>query len=349
MNDALRSLLADLARYLEQQRQAGSSFYLESEAPPEPAPAPGPDPAITSATEPVSATEPASGATSPSTPEGTPAKPEGSPAKPERSPAPAPVAKPQAPAPSSREEEFRRECETFVRDTLALVARTRAHAARPERPEAAQSDIFGAATDPVEAPPPPPATPADRAAALEEIAGEARACTACVLHGSRQNAVPGAGNPEAGLVLIGEAPGAEEDRQGLPFVGRSGQLLTDILKAIGFARDEVFICNILKCRPPGNRDPERAEVDACEPFLRRQLAVIRPRLILCLGRVAAQTLLGTTAPLGSLRRSVHFYAGVPVMATYHPAALLRNPGHKRGTWDDVRKLRALYDALPVGD
>jgi DNA polymerase len=323
VNDDLRTLLDDLARYLDQQRAAGSSFYLEADAPPGGTPADAGD---------------ASVAVDPVTP--APAEPS-TPTPPAGEPAP-------AAAKQEREEAFRRECEAFVRDTLALVARTRAHVPTRPAPDAEQANMFGADPGGVPDQPDPPALPEtieERAAALEAIAAEARACTACLLHGSRQQAVPGVGHPAAGLVLVGEAPGAEEDRQGLPFVGRSGQLLTDILKAIGFARDDVFICNILKCRPPGNRDPERDEVAACEPYLRRQLAVIRPRLICCLGRVAAQTLLGTTAPLGSLRRSVHFYAGVPVMATYHPAALLRNPANKRHTWDDVRKLRALYDAL----
>jgi uracil-DNA glycosylase family 4 len=248
----------------------------------------------------------------------TTARPEPKPASAAKAPAPAPAA---AASPSG--DAFAQECAAFVADTLGLIAREQA------------------------APPPVDAV-ADKAAALEALADRVRSCSSCALHAGRQQAVPGTGNPDAGLVLIGEAPGAEEDRKGLPFVGRSGQLLTDILKAIGFARDDVFICNILKCRPPNNRDPEAPEVAACEPHLKEQLRIIRPRVILCLGRIAAQTLLGTTASLGSLRRSVHFYEGVPVMATYHPAALLRNPGNKRDTWDDVRKLRALHDALAGG-
>ncbi len=238
-------------------------------------------------------------------------------------PAPTPPAKVDPTPP--REPRFQQECAPFLADTLSLIDRERAGFPAP------------VPTVPVE----------EKAMALEAIAAEVQACVACGLHAGRTQAVPGAGNPDAGLVLIGEAPGQEEDRQGLPFVGRSGQLLTDILKAIGFARDEVYICNILKCRPPGNRDPEGGEVQACEPYLKRQLAVIQPQVILCLGRIAAQTLLGTTASLGSLRQAVHFYAGVPVMATYHPAALLRNPANKRPTWEDVRKVRALHDALEM--
>ncbi len=213
------------------------------------------------------------------------------------------------------------------------------------RPDTEQTDIFGTDPDPVASPPTLPEEPADKAAALAVIADEARACTACILHGSRQNAVPGTGHPDAGLVLIGEAPGAVEDRQGLPFVGRSGQLFTDILKAIGFARDDVFICNTLKCRPPGNRDPERSEVEACEAYLRRQLDVIRPRLILCLGAgrradpAGHHGLAAVAAPFGALLRR---RAGDGHLPSGSAAA---QPGHKRDTWDDVRKLRALFDNL----
>lgn len=191
--------------------------------------------------------------------------------------------------------------------------------------------------------------PEDRKAALEAIAAEITACTRCGLHAGRAKAVPGTGDHRSRLVLIGEAPGQEEDRQGLPFVGRSGQLLSDILRAVDLVREDVFICNILKCRPPDNRDPKQEEADACASHLARQLAVIQPRLILCLGRVAAQRLLGTSASLGALRRTLHFHQGIPVMATFHPAALLRQPAQKREAWDDIRKVRALYDALSAGE
>ena len=185
----------------------------------------------------------------------------------------------------------------------------------------------------------------DKAAALATLGAEVLPCTKCPLHATRTHTVFGVGNPDADLVFIGEAPGQDEDLQGEPFVGRSGQLLTKILGAIGYARQDVYICNILKCRPPNNRDPLATEVEQCEPHLRRQLAILRPRAICCLGRVAAQTLLGTDASLGRLRQAVHFYAGIPVLVTFHPAALLRNPGWKRDTWDDVRRLRMLVDAL----
>jgi DNA polymerase len=189
----------------------------------------------------------------------------------------------------------------------------------------------------------------DKVAALAALRDEVLPCTACPLHETRHSTVFGAGNPDAEIVFVGEAPGRDEDIQGEPFVGRSGKLLTKILSAIGYGRDEVFICNILKCRPPNNRDPQPAEVAACESHLKRQLAILDPRVICCLGRVAAQTLLGTDASLKRLRQTVHFYEGIPVMATYHPAALLRNPGWKRETWNDVRKMRALVDALKAGE
>ncbi len=235
-----------------------------------------------------------------------------------------------------REETFLRECADFVTESLASIARTRQTPAAP-----APADIFAA--------PAPAAAPAesvtDKAAALAALAAEVAPCVKCALHGGRTQTVFGSGNANADLVLIGEAPGRDEDLQGQPFVGASGQLLTKILGAVELSRDEVYICNILKCRPPDNRDPLPDEVVQCEPYLKRQLAILAPRLILCLGRIAAQTLLGTRASLGNLRRTVHFYQGIPVMATYHPAALLRDAKYKRDTWDDVRKARALLDAL----
>jgi DNA polymerase len=187
---------------------------------------------------------------------------------------------------------------------------------------------------------------ADPVAALESLEAVARmvaACTRCALHATRTHTVPGQGNPRAGMVLVGEAPGATEDETGLAFVGRAGQLLTDILKAIGLAREEVFICNVLKCRPPSNRDPEPLEAAACSPYLHRQLELIRPKVILALGKPAANTLLQTNASLGDLRGKVHRYRGIPLVVTYHPAALLRNPHWKAPTWDDVRIARRLLD------
>jgi DNA polymerase len=182
---------------------------------------------------------------------------------------------------------------------------------------------------------------------LDALGALVDACRKCPLGHSRTNSVPGEGDPAAGFVCVGEAPGATEDATGRPFVGRAGVLLTEILKAIGFAREDVFICNVLKCRPPNNRDPEPLEVQACSPYLHRQLELIRPRVILALGRPAAHALLGSTASLGDLRGKLHRYRGIPLIVTYHPAALLRNPHWKRPTWDDVRIARRLFDGEAV--
>ncbi len=170
-------------------------------------------------------------------------------------------------------------------------------------------------------------------------------CQSCPLGATRNKFVYGAGNPDADLMFIGEAPGAEEDRRGEPFVGRAGQLLDRILAAINFTRDDVYIGNILKCRPPSNRDPQPDEMEACFPHLKQQIALIRPKLICALGRISAQALLATKTPLGRLRGQWHEYEGVPMMATYHPAALLRFPAYKKDTWADMQMLRARYDEL----
>lgn len=180
---------------------------------------------------------------------------------------------------------------------------------------------------------------------LDEVASWVAATELIPLDGSRLNPVFGVGNPDADLMVIGEAPGADEDRQGEPFVGRAGQLLTKILEAIGFARGDVYIANILKSRPPNNRDPLPSEVAAHIPILYRQIALIRPRILLCVGRTAGNALLGRDESLKALRGSFHDFHGLPVMVTYHPAALLRNPQWKRPTWDDVQILRTRYDAL----
>ena len=165
---------------------------------------------------------------------------------------------------------------------------------------------------------------------------EVPACTACVLHTSRTQTVLGVGDRDADWLLVGEAPGAEEDRLGEPFVGQAGRLLDNMLAAIGLARGEnVYIANVLKCRPPGNRNPEPAEVDRCTPFLLRQIALIEPKIIVAMGRFAAQTLLGSDATIASLRGRVHRYAGVPLVVTYHPAYLLRNLPDKAKAWDDL--------------
>jgi uracil-DNA glycosylase family 4 len=180
-------------------------------------------------------------------------------------------------------------------------------------------------------------------ATLDAVADAIAACTRCPLYEAALNPVPGAGNPEAGLMIVGEAPGANEDEQGLPFVGASGQLLTKIIGAIGLTRDDVFIANVIKHRPPGNRNPTAAEVTACSPYLIRQIELVRPRVILALGTFAAQTLLETKITIGNLRGQVHRYHGVPLVVTYHPAALLRNPAWKRPTWEDVQLARRILD------
>ena len=183
---------------------------------------------------------------------------------------------------------------------------------------------------------------------IDALAKAVAACTACGLYAGAKNAVPGEGNPHAGFVCVGEAPGATEDETGRPFVGAAGQLLTKILAAIDFKREDVFICNVLKHRPPGNRNPAPEEIKACSPYLLRQLELLQPRVILALGTFAAQTLLQTTIPIGKLRGQVHRYYGVPLIVTYHPAALLRNPSWKRPTWEDVQLARRVFDSAASG-
>lgn len=171
---------------------------------------------------------------------------------------------------------------------------------------------------------------------LEAVRTELGDCRRCPLGDRRQHLVFGEGSPSAELVFVGEAPGADEDAQGRPFVGRAGQLLTKIIAAMGLKREEVYICNILKCRPPGNRNPLPDEIAACEPFLIRQLGVIRPRVICAMGSIAAHALLKSEAPISVLRGRFHSYQGIPLMPTYHPAYLLRNPGAKKQVWEDVQ-------------
>ncbi len=333
--DDLRRLAADLGAYLRQRREAGMEWYLDDggsaagrgdAAPPETAPPDAPSPRA--------------------------ARPEPAPREPARPAADRPRTPAAAAGPASRPaprggaadaDDFARSCEQFVAQTLAQLRRQAGGDPRPR-----QRDIFAAAEQGEEAEA-PALSRAEKEAALADLSAEVEACTRCPLYRTRTRAVFGVGDADADLVLIGEAPGRDEDLQGEPFVGRAGKLLNEILKAIGLERADVYICNILKSRPPNNRDPEAAEVEACEPYLRRQLQIIQPRVIGCLGRVAAQNLLKTRASLGNLRQSVHFYAGIPVVVTYHPAALLRNPHWKRPTWDDVRRLRALHDALRERD
>lgn len=179
----------------------------------------------------------------------------------------------------------------------------------------------------------------ERRRGLLSLESESRDCTLCALSRDRKQVVFGSGNPDADLMFIGEGPGAEEDRQGLPFVGRAGELLTKIIQAIGFERQQVYIANIVKCRPPGNRDPHPDEVTACRPYLERQIDLIEPQVIVLLGRVAAQTLLGNDLTLGRNRGQWHRVRGVETRVTYHPAALLRNASFKRPTWEDMQLVR----------
>jgi uracil-DNA glycosylase family 4 len=174
---------------------------------------------------------------------------------------------------------------------------------------------------------------------LDSIRSDLGDCRRCKLYPTRKNIVFGAGNPRAELMFVGEAPGADEDEQGMPFVGRAGQLLTRIIEAIGLRREDVFICNILKCRPPGNRNPEPDEISSCEPFLFRQIASVKPKVICALGAFGAQTLLRTTDTIGRLRGRLIDYRGAKLMATYHPAYLLRNPIEKRKVWEDMKIVR----------
>jgi uracil-DNA glycosylase family 4 len=188
-----------------------------------------------------------------------------------------------------------------------------------------------------------PASGQDSGQALVDLRNDIGDCTRCVLHTlGRRQVVFGVGNPDADLMFVGEAPGADEDLQGEPFVGRAGQLLTKIIEAMGLKRGDVYIANVIKCRPPGNRNPEPVEVATCQPFLLRQIDIVRPRVVVALGTFAAHALLGTDAPISRLRGRVHeFRGGSKLIPTFHPAFLLRSPERKRDVWEDMKKVRAL--------
>jgi DNA polymerase len=190
--------------------------------------------------------------------------------------------------------------------------------------------------------------PEDPAAKLEEIRANLGECTRCKLHENRTNIVFGVGSPRAKLMFVGEGPGADEDAQGEPFVGRAGKKLDEMITAIGLRREDVYIANIIKCRPPDNRDPQPDEVGTCSPFLFEQIAAIRPRVIVALGSPATKTLLNTRIGITKLRGTWHSYAGVPVMPTFHPAYLLRayTPENRRKVWEDLKAARARVDAAP---
>jgi DNA polymerase len=182
----------------------------------------------------------------------------------------------------------------------------------------------------------PEVAPAERAAALEIIREEIGDCTRCVLHKGRNKIVFGDGSPTARLMFVGEGPGADEDAQGIPFVGRAGQLLNNMIAAMGLAREEVYIANVVKCRPPGNRTPEPEEGATCSPFLFRQIDVVRPQVLVALGATAATYLLGSRQPLAGLRGRVHAFRGTQLIVTYHPAYLLRDPRQKKEAWADLQ-------------
>jgi len=228
-------------------------------------------------------------------------------------------------------------------ELLAIVRQAREHVAWLER-----GGVVGLPPSAKE-----PAKPIAKVAAsaprvtLETIREELGDCQRCKLAGKRSNIVFGVGNPDAPLVFVGEAPGADEDRTGEPFVGAAGQLLTKMIEAMGLSRDEVYICNILKCRPPGNRNPEPDEIAECEPFLKKQLASIRPRMIVALGKFAAQCLLRSDAPISKLRGAWKAYEGIPLMPTYHPAFLLRTPSAKREVWSDLQEVMRELDRLGI--
>ena len=271
---------------------------------------------------------------------------------------PAPSREPEAPLPGTATGDsvsFGADWRRALQEAGAAGDATSARPASrpPARPRAAPAGEFRASETPVVAD--GPAAEPDQFAALLASAGDTTAlaaviasCTRCPLYATAINPVPGEGNPAADMMIVGEAPGQDEDQSGRPFVGRSGQLLTKILAAIGFAREDVFIANVLKHRPPANRNPKPDEVVACSPYLLRQIELVKPRVILALGTFAAQTLLESKLPIGTLRGQVHHYHGVPLIVTYHPAALLRNPAWKRPTWEDVQLARRVLDSAVGG-
>ena len=192
-----------------------------------------------------------------------------------------------------------------------------------------------------------PSAPLPESGDLESLGREAAACTRCRLAEQRRTVVFGEGDPHAALMFVGEGPGAEEDRTGRPFVGQAGQLLDAMIVALGLERRQVYIANVVKCRPPGNRDPQDDEVAACAPFLDRQIALIRPRVIVALGKPAARRLTGSTAPISALRGRWASYLGIPVLPTFHPAYLLRTPLAKREVWQDLKAVRRRLAEAPT--
>ncbi|MBT4098520.1 MAG: uracil-DNA glycosylase [Gemmatimonadetes bacterium] len=216
----------------------------------------------------------------------------------------------------------------------------------PQMPEpmAAEPDQIQAEPQMMEAPPTPQVSGTE---SLEGFRQQICECTKCELGHTRNHFVFGAGRADADILFVGEAPGADEDRQGEPFVGAAGQLLTKIIEAMGLRREDVFICNLLKCRPPNNRDPLPEEVASCEPYLKEQIRLVAPKVICCLGKFASQALLRSDLSLSRMRGQQHTYEGIPLVVTYHPAALLRNASYKRDTWEDVKTVRRLFDGVEL--
>jgi uracil-DNA glycosylase len=243
------------------------------------------------------------------------------------------------------------------RGTAAGVTAAQAHAQRQAQGNsvaAAAASTAASASAPAsitELPAAPGAVPVaprtkprlDPVRALNVLREDAIACTRCGLRHGATQVVFGDGLATAEVVVVGEAPGADEDRSGVPFVGKAGKMLDLLLESVGFPRERVYICNVLKCRPPGNRDPEPGEVHECSPWLKRQIELIQPRVVLAVGRFAAQTLTGSDAPMNRLRGRVHAYEGIPLVATYHPSYLLRTPGDVRKCWEDLQLLRRTFD------
>ena len=184
--------------------------------------------------------------------------------------------------------------------------------------------------------------PRDKSNKLDDYLNSIKDCLECPLGKTRKNIVLGMGNPNADIVFVGEAPGKQEDLQGLPFVGRSGKLLDKMLSSINLSRDDVYILNVLKCRPPDNRDPSKMEIEKCEPYLKKQLKIIKPKLIVALGRISAMTILRTKESLTKMRNQIFDYEGIDFLVTYHPAALLRNPNFKKYAWEDFKLIRDKY-------
>ena len=231
-----------------------------------------------------------------------------------------------------------------ARQARGRAADTAGEAAGPRPADTSRAPARERREDPPESGATPPPVPLPTA--LPELKEAAASCTRCRLAKTRRQAVFADGNPKAKVMVVGEAPGANEDRTGLPFVGRAGRFLDLLLEAVDLSREEsVYICNVVKCRPPGNRNPKPDEIAACASFLRGQIAAVRPRAILAVGGFAGQSLTGTTALVGKMRGRVSSCGGTPLVVTYHPSALLRNPGWTRAAWEDLQLLRSVIDGM----